>query len=451
MFKKRRILQNQDSHTSNTLDNQAACPDAITGVQVGSEVGRLRRVFVHTPGSEVESMTPRSAQELLYNDIIQFQQVQRGHAQLKGVLSLVADTLEVKTCLSEVLLIPEARDWLLTEVTRFSNCPELLPELKLLPATECADLLIAGVPLKRDSLTSWLSERTYSIVPLPNMYFMRDTSLSVGNSHVIAAMATGVRFAESLIMKAIYKWHPKFLCKDPLIDGMQFTSKEHSQFRIEGGDIQIVRENILMCGISERTSVQALDALIENYWQARKLEGKEDPGFTLFAVTLPQERSTIHLDMVFTFASPEQAVIYEPYILGRDRKKVVKVTVNKLGQKSFENVTNIIEGLKTVGVNIDPIFCGGQDPLHQQREQWNSGANLFAFAPGKVISYAMHQHTVKAMEEAGFRAIHAKDVLKTPEVLNSNDNQVILLDGEELARGGGGPRCMTCPVFRDRL
>ncbi|APJ05061.1 hypothetical protein AXG55_03215 [Silvanigrella aquatica] len=414
-------------------------------IGVHSEIGKLRKVFLHSPGHEVELMTPRNASELLYNDIIYFKNIVAGHSQLKSVLSLVSTVLEVSDCLEDVLENEEARNKLLDKILEFQGCPELKSELFALPASELTRALVTGVPLKRNTLESLLSPKTYSIVPLPNMYFMRDTSMVVGNRVIASRMASSVRFAESLIMRTIYEYHPELKGYGLLLDASKEIKDPH--FTIEGGDILVINEDLLLVGISERTTPKALDTLVDALLKARNEEKKTEP-FNVLCVILPRERSTIHLDMIFTVANKEQAVVYSPYVLGRERARVVRIRVKPDGDKKFKEVEDLILGLRSVGVRMDPIPCGGDDPLHQQREQWNSGANLFSFAPGKVISY-IHEHTLRACESAGFKIMSAKDAVKHPTLLQSNYPLIVTVEGSELSRGGGGPRCMTCPVLRD--
>lgn len=418
------------------------------GIGVTSEIGRLRKVFVHTPGPEVERMTPKTASELLYNDIIHYHRVREAHGQLKGVLSLVSEVLEVRESLAEVLEISQARDELLARITHAQNCDHLFSDLMEYSSIDLAEILVSGLPLKRDTLEGYLSTKSFSLVPLPNMYFMRDSSMVIGTRLVTGGMASSVRDTESLIMRTIYEYHPSLRGRGILLDAC--LADDRSRFTIEGGDVLVLSEDVLLIGVSERTTPLAVDRLIDSYYNARLADGVERP-FDVFCVILPRERSTIHLDMIFTLVNTEQAIVYAPYIMGRERSRVVRVKVREEGRKRFSEIDDLLLGLRGLGIRIEPILCGGDEPLHQQREQWNSGANMFAFAPGQVLSYDMHEHTVRACEGAGFRVETAMNVLKNPQLLENSKPIVVTLDGTELARGGGGPRCMTCPVKRDAV
>jgi arginine deiminase len=56
---------------------------------------------------------------------------------------------------------------------------------------------------------------------------------------------------------------------------------------------------------------------------------------------------------------------------------------------------------------------------------------------------------VRALEGAGFKTLTATEVLANSKVVEQARPLVVTVDGTELARGGGGPRCMTCPILRD--
>jgi arginine deiminase len=117
--------------------------------------------------------------------------------------------------------------------------------------------------------------------------------------------------------------------------------------------------------------------------------------------------------------------------------------------KEINYIRDFIDGLKICGMDYKPIFCGGGDKLLQEREQWHSGANFFAFAPGKVMGYARNIHTAEALNKAGFEVVTAEDVVSGLVPVEKYDKCLVTIESSELARGGGGARCMTMPLLRE--
>ena len=103
-------------------------------------------------------------------------------------------------------------------------------------------------------------------------------------------------------------------------------------------------------------------------------------------------------------------------------------------------------------MDMKTITCGGKTDLWvQEREQWHSGANFFAFAPGKVIGYERNIHTLNELNKNGFDIITARDVIAGKKSPDDYSRCVITIAGSELARGGGGARCMTMPIRRKEV
>lgn len=409
-------------------------------LSIHSETGRLRRVIVHTPGAEVEAMRPSRAVEELYNDIVPLEIVRREHAELKGFLSGVADVVELRDLLVAALQTRENRRELAGIMCAFHNAPHRLDELADMDAPSLANSVISGTPSRHASLDAFIRGADFDLPPLPNMYFMRDAAMIYRDTSVASAMRFRVRRAESLIHRFIFERHPDFTGRGRLIDGPGLV---RDGFNIEGGDFHVLNRNTIAIGVSERTSAVAVDAI------ARAIADTFGEPVTLFAVVLPVARATIHLDMAFTVIDQDACLVYEPVILGHNRAKVVRIDIAPGADARLREVDSLLAGLREKGIDLQPVLTGGNDPLRQEREQWLSGANSFSFAPGKILMYSCNVHTVEALSKAGFEIKSAGDFGNGRLDPFSYRRLVVGFDGVELARGGGGARCMTCPVERD--
>lgn len=410
-------------------------------VNVRSEIGELEGVILHTPGAEVENMTPQNAQRALYSDILNLAVAKKEYAQLSGVLSKVTKTFQVIDLLTSVLEKDNAKDEVVTTICRNENVMYLVDELLALPAKELARQLIEGVPLKRNNLTNFLSHERFSLRPLYNFYFTRDASVSMLDEVLIAPMANRVRDRESLIMEAIFN-HSSLVSAN--------TVNPHSfnlngNVSIEGGDVLIARDDILLIGNGTRTTTQGIDFII-----SRLMAQQEKKKRHIIVQELPESpESFIHLDMVFTLLDKDQCMVFDPVMLQPNRFQTVQITIENGKVLEIKTVDNMLVALNALGMDLQPIFCGGtKDQWTQEREQWHSGANFVAIGPGKVIGYARNIHTMEEMSKNGYEIIRAKDVLNNRIDLNSYSKYVVTIDGSELPRGGGGARCMTMPVSR---
>jgi arginine deiminase len=409
-------------------------------IAITSEIGKLEGVLLHKPGSEVENMTPESAKRALYSDILNLEVALKEYDQFKGVLDSVTKTYEVKTLLSDILKEEPVRNELLDEILSEEDVFGEDDFVREIPAKELAIQLIEGVPMKKDNLTKFLTKERFSLPPLHNFFFMRDASISIQNKILIGKMANKVRNREALIMKAVFNHHPDFktLTFDP-----SASNGCGENCTIEGGDILIVREDIMVIGIGARTTTQGIDYIL------KCLKERKESRHIIIQELPYSPESFIHLDMTFTMLDYDQCMVYEPLILRPNKYQTVHITIDNGKVVRINNVNNIPEILKKLGVDLKPVLCGGEnDRTIQEREQWHSGANFFAFAPGKVIGYGRNNYTIEALNKNGFEVIKAKDIMKGKTHPDGYGKCVVTIEGSELARGGGGARCMTMPVRR---
>ncbi len=412
-------------------------------VHIYSEIGDLDGVIIHSPGKEVENMTPDNAERALYSDILNLCVARSEYNQFKGVLDRVTQTFEVKDLLEHILKNDKVKQGLVEKVCRYEGAGTICEYLYSLEGSKLADALIEGVPIRKNTLTNFLNKERFAIKPLHNFFFTRDGAISVYDDVFVGAMASPVRLRESIIMESIFDFHPYFNTKT--VNALT-NDGPNPQIAIEGGDVLVAREDVILCGIGSRTTSQGVDFLV------RHLRNKNEKQHILVQELPMTPESFIHLDMVFTLLDRDICMIYEPIIMKMNKYLTVHIYAEGGKVQFIREVKNLPEALQKLGMDLKPVLCGGDDDQWlQEREQWHSGANFFALGPGKVIGYARNVHTIKALEKNGFEVIRAKDVLKDRVNLRDHSRYVVTIEGSELPRGGGGARCMTMPVSRRPL
>ena len=413
-------------------------------VNIRSEIGELEGVILHTPGHEVENMTPKNAERSLYSDILNLSVASREYAQFLGVLEKVTRTFQVQDLLADILANEKIKESLLEKICRFEDRPEIFRHLLELPPDEGARQLIQGVVEEKDTLTKYLNTERYALRPLHNFFFTRDASMSVLDDVLIGRMANDVRERESFIMEAIFDYHDLF--KTRTVNPLNRKNLD-PRTSIEGGDVLVARDDILLIGNGSRTTSQGIDFILEQLIRQKEKERH------IIVQELPHHpESFIHLDMVFTLLGTDECMVYEPLIFKRNKYQTIHIYIEDGRVSKIREEENILEALRGLGMDLKPIFCGGsKDPWIQEREQWHSGANFFALGPGKVIGYERNVYTLEEMSRYGYEILRARDLVKGRVDPHQHDKYVIALDGSELPRGGGGARCMTMPVNRKNV
>lgn len=415
-------------------------------IDIQSEVGRLDAVLLHRPGAEVENMTPRNVQRALYSDILNLSIAQNEYEQLYGVLSRIASVYEVRDLLVKVLDQWKPRADLIQRICETEDVLAYIDDLMEMKSTDLARVLIEGLPAKIDTLTSYLKNEYYALYPLYNFYFTRDAAVTVGNQALVCRMANKVRMRESLIMDAIYRNSGAFECE--VVDANAGMA-DSSPVIMEGGDIIVAREDILIIGNGVRTTPQGIDFMID------RLRRNSPPGkYHVLVQQLPSSpESFIHLDMVFTLLDKDKCMVFKPLIMQANQYQTVHIVIENGKVTSIRPVAGLLQALKKLGMDLKPIVCGGDDDWDQEREQWHSGANFFSFAPGKVLTYARNVHTLDQLHRNGFEIIKASDFIagRADSAVDGSGLCAIAIDGSELPRGGGGARCMTMPLSRRKV
>lgn len=400
-----------------------------------SETGRLRCVVLHRPGREHELITPREAKELLFEDIIWVKRLQEEYDQFRLILSSAGvEILEARELLKEALSHVKERRRFIDDVGDLEGLTqEQRAELGEMDIVSLVRLAVEGV--------GRLDGRVF-FRPIPNLMFSRDVGAVIGRAISLSSASFMARKRESIILRYIFNCNPLFQGERKIeIDPTQTNGCPPS---LEGGDILVINSGVIVIGQGERTSNAAITALAEVLL-------RED-FTTIFVVHIPCQRSTMHLDTIFTMISGDECLVYPPLIMGHDKDgvRVNRLQLSRRGTIKSKRVPGLLQGLAEAGVVLTPIFCGGNDPITQQREQWNDGANALALAPGKIILYQRNERTVEELSRRGYEVVSADEFIGRASTLMEQQRKLLItLDESELSRGRGGPRCLTMPIKRE--
>lgn len=401
---------------------------------VGSETGQLRSVMLHCPELSLKRLTPSNCHELLFDDVLSVERAVEEHNIFSDILRKQGvEVLLLTDLLAQTLDIHEAKSWLLnTQISDYRLGPGFAGDIRNylaeMPHHQLAQYLTGGltygeIPFHIKSMVVDLhSENDFIMKPLPNHLFTRDTSCWIYNGVSINPMAKSARQRETNNLRAVYRWHPAFSGKEFIkYFGDENINYDHAT--LEGGDVLVIGRGAVLIGMSERTTPQGVEFLAASLFKHHQAK-------CVIAVELPKHRSCMHLDTVMTHIDVDTFSVY-PEVIRKDVKCWTLTPDGRGGLARIQETTLLHAIEKALNITEVRLITTGGDAFEAEREQWNDANNVLTIRPGVVIGYDRNVWTNEKYDKAGIT------VLSVP--------------GNELGRGRGGARCMSCPLERDGI
>src|SRR5512134_1828046 len=286
---------------------------------VHSEVGKLRTVMVCRPGLAHQRLTPGNCHDLLFDDVIWVHEAQKDHHDF--VLKMEergVEVLDLHEMLTTTLENPKARSFILDRritgnTIGVGTGQVVRPWLNEMPAKTLAAHLIGGIAvsdLPDSALKKMLNEAMegtdFLLPPIPNTLFQRDPSCWIYEGVTCNPMFWPARKPETLLQRAVYKFHPEFQGGDFRI-WWGDSDEDFTGASLEGGDVMPVGKGVVLIGMGERTTRQAVFQVSQRLFE-------QGAATRVVACLMPKSRAAMHLDTVFTFCDRDVVTLFREVV-----------------------------------------------------------------------------------------------------------------------------------------
>ena len=417
----------------------------MPNVFVSSEIDPLRKVLVHAPDAGISRISPKRADELLFDDIVYLPEMQLEHRAFIDVLNTFVgeeNCLEAEDLIREALeASAEGRTNILNLISAFEELPTAFrADLDALNNAELAETLITGYIESIDTIL---------FDPIPNFIFTRDIAVVVNDHVIITKAAKEARHRENLLARFIFWRHPMFddmkqsgkIINLNTVDDFP-PSRKGEKVSVEGGDMMILNEQYFLVGVSERSTEHAFHSL-------KKVLFDKGVISHIVMVKVPSDRSYMHIDTLCTQIHHDHMLAFKPIVV-EGLSSYVEVHQRNGTMRKYSSIKEFI--LAEVNPNMKFVLSGGGTSPYQEREQWTDACNLLAVKPGVAIAYGRNTLTAKALEQEGYHIMTAVDYLEKCRIdtgyAETVENTIITLSSNELSRARGGSHCMSCPILR---